>query len=73
MLQYMREATGHLERYVDCIRDMETFKNLKVRLQEENTQDLMDQMKSNVEQMVCHSDKIVSIKNEFYGRKPDHG
>lgn len=64
-LQYMREATGRLERYVDCIRDMETIENLEVRLQEENTQDLMDEMKSNVEQLVCHSDKIVSITTDF--------
>lgn len=68
-LQYMREATDRLEKYVDSIRDIEAIENMEVLPQEEETERLFDEMESNIRQLAHQSEKTISVNAEFSENK----
>lgn len=64
-IRYMQEATGRLERYVDCIRDVESIENLEVSLAEVDTEHMIDEIKSNMKQLEQQSGKAIRINTDF--------
>jgi signal transduction histidine kinase len=60
-IQLMTEATIRLERYVDSLRDVENIENLEIYIQKENTFDIIQELKSNFEQLTSGSEKKIIV------------
>jgi len=51
IMSSMRGAVIRLERYVECVRDIEKFENIEIKKQPENMKSLLNEMESNVCQL----------------------
>lgn len=47
----MRKVTQRLERYVDCVRDIQKLENIPVKLQPQNTTALLQELERNIQQL----------------------
>lgn len=64
-IQYMSEATNRLERYVDSIREVEKNENLEIHMQEEKTIDVIQEVKSNLEQLAGGRGKEIILQSNI--------
>ena len=56
----MQGAVNRLERYVDCVRDVEKFENIEIEKRPENVKRLLDEMRSNVQQLETNKEILIS-------------
>ena len=57
----MQGAVNRLEQYVDCVRDVEKIENIEIEKRPENVKRLLDEMRSNVQQLETNKE-ILSFK-----------
>jgi signal transduction histidine kinase len=65
-IQYMAEATNRLERYVDSIRDVERIECLEIHIQEVKTIDVIQEIKSNLEQLTSGCRKEIILQSNIH-------
>lgn len=56
----MQGAVNRLEQYVDCVRDVEKIENIEIEKQPENVKRLLDEMRSNVQQLETNKEILIS-------------
>lgn len=56
----MQGAVSRLEQYVDCIRDVEKIENIEIRKQTQNVNMLLDEIRSNVQQLDTAKEVFIS-------------
>lgn len=56
----MQEAVNRLEQYVDCVRDVEKIENIEIEKRPENVKRLLDEMRSNVQQLETNKEILIS-------------
>ena len=56
----MQGAVNRLEQYVDCVRDVEKIENIEIEKRPENVKRLLDEMRSNVQQLETNKEILIS-------------
>lgn len=56
----MQGAVNRLEQYVDCVRDVEKIENIEIEKRHENVKRLLDEMRSNVQQLETNKEIFIS-------------
>lgn len=56
----MQGAVNRLEQYVDCVRDVEKIENIEIGKRPENVKRLLDEMRSNVQQLETNKEILIS-------------
>lgn len=56
----MQGAVNRLEQYVDCVRDVEKIENIEIEKRPENEKRLLDEMRSNVQQLETNKEILIS-------------
>lgn len=56
----MQGAVNRLEQYVDCVRDVEKIENIEIEKRLENVKRLLDEMRSNVQQLETNKEILIS-------------
>lgn len=56
----MQGAVNRLEQYVDCVRDVEKIENIEIEKRHENVKRLLDEMRSNVQQLETNKEILIS-------------
>lgn len=56
----MHGAVNRLEQYVDCVRDVEKIENIEIEKRPENVKRLLDEMRSNVQQLETNKEILIS-------------
>lgn len=56
----MQVAVNRLEQYVDCVRDVEKIENIEIEKRPENVKRLLDEMRSNVQQLETNKEILIS-------------
>ena len=56
----MQGAVNRLEQYVDCVRDVEKIENIEIEKRPENVRQLLDEMRSNVQQLETNKEILIS-------------
>ena len=56
----MQGAVNRLEQYVDCVRDVEKIENIEIEKRPENVRRLLDEMRSNVQQLETNKEILIS-------------
>ena len=56
----MQGAVNRLEQYVDCVRDVEKIENIEIEKRPENVKRLLDEMRSNVQQLEPNKEILIS-------------
>ena len=56
----MQGAVNRLEQYVDCVRDVEKIENIEIDKRPENVKRLLDEMRSNVQQLETNKEILIS-------------
>lgn len=56
----MQGAVNRLEQYVDCVRDVEKIENIEIEKRPENVKRLLDEMRSNVQQLETNKEIFIS-------------
>lgn len=56
----MQGAINRLEQYVDCVRDVEKIENIEIEKRPENVKRLLDEMRSNVQQLETNKEILIS-------------
>lgn len=56
----MQGAVNRLEQYVDCVRDVEKIENIEIEKRPENVKRLLDEMRSNVQQLEMNKEILIS-------------
>lgn len=56
----MQGAVNRLEQYVDCVRDVEKIENIEIEKRPENVKRLLDEMRSNVQQLDTNKEILIS-------------
>lgn len=56
----MQGALNRLEQYVDCVRDVEKIENIEIEKRPENVKRLLDEMRSNVQQLETNKEILIS-------------
>lgn len=56
----MQGAVNRLEQYVDCVRDVEKIENIEIEKRPENVKRLVDEMRSNVQQLETNKEILIS-------------
>ncbi len=59
----MQEAVGRLERYVECVRDIENIENIQVRCCDENVAGLCSQIEGDIHHLT--TDKQITVTNSM--------
>lgn len=62
-LSSMQGAVTRLEQYVDCVRDIEKIESIEIKKQPENVKMLLDEIRSNVQQL--ETKKEISISSNM--------
>ena len=56
----MQGAVNRLEQYVDCVRNVEKIENIEIEKRPENVRQLLDEMRSNVQQLETNKEILIS-------------
>lgn len=56
----MQGAVNRLEQYVDCVRGVEKIENIEIEKRPENVKRLLDEMRSNVQQLETNKEILIS-------------
>ena len=56
----MQGAVNRLEQYVDCVRNVEKIENIEIEKRPENVKRLLDEMRSNVQQLETNKEILIS-------------
>ena len=56
----MQGAVSRLEQYVDCVRDVEKMESIEIRKQTQNVKTLLDEIRSNVQQLDTAKEVFIS-------------
>ena len=56
----MQGAVNRLEQYVDCVRHVEKIENIEIEKRPENVKRLLDEMRSNVQQLETNKEILIS-------------
>ena len=56
----MQGAVNRLGQYVDCVRDVEKIENIEIEKRPENVKRLLDEMRSNVQQLETNKEILIS-------------
>lgn len=56
----MQGAVNRLEQYVDCVSDVEKIENIEIEKRPENVKRLLDEMRSNVQQLETNKEILIS-------------